>query len=476
MAPLELTLHAPKAQFVVGEGVVLQIEQVAHAALELESIDLNRDRTTVHVWASRGGILSKASFRGEDHCALHRISTFQELGERFSVQPGQAWTSELELLRFDRPLVEGHYRVEIEYRYGTSAGDVVRSNAVEFDVIRGEVGRCAWRWYGADSPKDELAVFWKNDGAIGKGWHFHRSVAHDPTILRTSALIGAQPAGDLRPTLAHLNDITHFHYTRWAIWIDGDSLVGMQFHPGGPMGAPVIAHHGLRDATIVDPPLHRRDDVVTSLILGIDANTGVVATLLNLGSPSANAVARWSFPASSIPAEAVILWANAEDPTQGTLVWVDGDRLRKLDTGSGGEAVLLQCDVPLSLLRLDQWLGVTGQLIVVADRGDALEVYLWAVGSLEAPPTRWSVARTRSSEQPAWRGPYDVVPAGERGFMMLFDDDTDWIVVGPSSVARLAKTQVEQSGVPKLVVSRRGEAFLVEFRPTAGFVSHGIVQ
>src|SRR5690606_29471095 len=139
----------------------------------------------------------------------------------------------------------------------------------------------------------------------------------------------------------------------------------------------------------------------------------------------------------------------------------------------GAERVLLHCDAPLAFLRLQQWLG-TGQLLVVAQRDHRLEVYAWSAESLEHPPTQWITTEHRPVDDIPWNGPHDIVPAGNMGFAMLFDDREDWIVLGPQSTHRMPKSKIAQTRVPDLFVMRTGEPYLVEFRPDVGFVAHRV--
>jgi len=46
-APLTLRLAARKPRIVVGEGIVLDVAHEVRAELEMETVDLNRDRTEV---------------------------------------------------------------------------------------------------------------------------------------------------------------------------------------------------------------------------------------------------------------------------------------------------------------------------------------------------------------------------------------------------------------------------------------------
>ncbi len=472
--PLELTLRAPKPQFIAGEGVTLSLEQRAHADLELESVDLNQSRTTIELtMTGPDGHSTRRSLSGADHCALHHVSTFQGLGQRFSVSAGDRWESTLELLSFSRPLSVGHYRVELTYRYGDEPDQQVRSNAVSFEVVPSTVDAVGFRWFGTSDPRDEHVALWSTSTGQSPGWWLHRATGFDPGVLRTSAAMGPEPARPEPPSIAHLNDITHMHFSRWLCWLDGSALAAQSVQPHGRIGTPQASPHGLSDAVLADPPLHRRDEGLTAVIVGRDA-AGPQARVVHAGP---NAAPERAHPLPTPPPEhALVAWAASEDPPAGALCWIDQNAsawsVHALDIESGASQVLHRSDEPIIELLVDQWLG-TGRLLAIGRRGTRLELTTWTLEALAAGPER---SELLIEPDPAWSGPHQIVPTSAgTSVVMMFEEPQRWIVWSANEVGTIDKARLVGTAMPTLVVTRKGHAFLIEHDSSRGFIAHSVL-
>src|SRR4051794_32069897 len=127
MAPLTLSITARKPAYLAGEGILLDIEHAVAVALDMETVELNRNRTSVVITKvdspDRVEILT-----GVDHAALHRIPMLQAIGSSFHAPAGSAFSSYLELAAYGRALPAGRYRIALHYRYGETAEETVETN------------------------------------------------------------------------------------------------------------------------------------------------------------------------------------------------------------------------------------------------------------------------------------------------------------------------------------------------------------
>src|SRR5262245_56634749 len=114
-APLVLKLSLHKGRFLVGEAVGIDVVVESIADVEMETVELNANRTEIRITDGNG---QTRVLTGQDYANLHIHPQLQDIGRRFRVTSGKPFNSMLDLFLYTRPLAPGHYRVEISYRYG----------------------------------------------------------------------------------------------------------------------------------------------------------------------------------------------------------------------------------------------------------------------------------------------------------------------------------------------------------------------
>jgi hypothetical protein len=260
-APLSLHVTARKAKVVVGEGISLELEQKVTADLEMETIELNRDRTTVTV---DGRALS-----GKDYIDLHRVQGLTRIGRAFHAKAGSAWKSRLNLFDYTRPLAAGTHRITVAYRWGAGT---VTANPVDVEIAPAQLTAVRFRWSG---NYEELASIW----TAGGHWFYQVAEPFDPTVVKTSVDLGALPAtAHSVPVLARLNDIPANHYERIALWTGGAKLCRQEVSIEGLAGHAVCEETGLPGGIqLADPPLQLREGGFAAVVTSVTA-AALVAT------------------------------------------------------------------------------------------------------------------------------------------------------------------------------------------------------
>lgn len=477
--PLALTLLLPKPRWIGGEGIELSLHQRALADLELESVDLNQSRTTIELTAlhDRAPVLQR--LRGVDHCALHRVSMFQAIGERFSVRAGDEWESRVELLLFARPLPVGRYRVALSYQYGPQPHELVRTDAVELEVVPAAVDHVALRWFGAADPKDELAALWAATADGDRRWWLHRAAGFDPGVLRTSAAIGPDPTGQAAPVLAHLDDVGAMHFGRFVAWPEPDALVVLPVQPRGRIAAPERVAHGLVGPVVLaDPPLQRRDGGLSAVVLGHDDTAAPVARLVHAGPNPLPPGPVLPLPTATLPTAAVVAWHGVQDPVSGVLCLLEPGppawRVHAVELVGGAHRPLLEHPEPLTQLSIDQWLGL-GHVVAIGRQGTRLRSWSWPLSALDAASAVPATLLDLAAHDPPWQGPHEIVTThGGRHVALLLEDRDRFVVVGAEGTHAVDKARLHGAAVPRLVVTRQGPAFLLEHDPAQGFVAHPV--
>src|SRR5579871_4947744 len=105
-APIELRLSSRKPRTIAGEGITLDIAHQVLADLDMETVELNRNRTSIRI-VSLSGDSPVLTLTGANHIALHRVHPFSQIGRAFHAPAGSAWISELALLNYTQPLPAG---------------------------------------------------------------------------------------------------------------------------------------------------------------------------------------------------------------------------------------------------------------------------------------------------------------------------------------------------------------------------------
>lgn len=435
MGSLQLSLAPKKPRFLVGEGIVLQIGHQVQADLDMETVELNRSRTVITV----AGDSTTLRLTGADHAALHRIHPLTEIGRRFHAPAGSAWTSELDLFQYTRPLPVGHYRISLSY-------DSVPTNEVEFEVAAAELLSNSYRWFGESSARDNLASLWTAlDGKTPRSF-FQTASAKDPGAVLTATDLGlALPPN---AAIAQLNDIASFHFERYLVWLDGARLGWMKASDTGRLSEPAWIEHGLGDeAALAAPPLQTR----TGEFLAVVANRDT-AVLCGMSSRSLACRAGLSSPA--------VAWHESGDPAASELFFLTPDRRNLCRMPLMGSADPSTVELPgeALTLALDQWQGRGKAFAAIRDES-TLEVIAWDLADRAAAPRRLST--------------YDVIPGDlldtaalpdAQDLAMLFSVSDAWSILSQRKQYRAPRRQQRAN----LVAARAG-LFVIEHSPTLGF-------
>jgi len=482
-APIEVVLRARKPRFAAGESVLLDLAQVVHADAVLETVELNRDRTTVRV-VRLDGPGGEETLTGVDHAKLHRVELHTRIGRTMHLPAGTAFDTFVDLPRYRLPLAAGRYRIDVAYRWGGTQGEVLRTNAADVEIVPAKPASARDRWLAAADPRNELATVYTATVDGSARWMYRAAAGFDPAVVRMSCDLGdARPAAS-DPCVAHLNDIAAMHFERWIVWIEGESIGFRQVSARGTLADPVLVPHGLGNgALLADPPLHRRDGGLVAVAVGADASGGAAAFVVDVpaeGPPSSRCVNLAGAP----PSHAIVVWDDeSEDRPLGGLLHLaqPADAAgfsRVVRTDLAGSAAVAFAEAAGAVLALvaDQWLGDGSVFVLVREQdrfvtlrrnlGDALET---AVPDDETP---FSLV----AEDGAAPDPIDIACLGDgTGLATLFRGVSGWVVVTPTARFDLAFAAAPAATTPRLVATRRDGVFLVFADPAHGFVRTCVV-
>ncbi len=133
--PISISLVCNRPTFVAGQEppIVLQIQ--ANANIQLESVELNRNRTTIRIAPAVG---EPFTLTGQDYVAQQQQHPLKEVGAAFTAVAGDNWSTSLSLLLYRPPLPAGDYTLSLAYQYGATAAETVVTNSVSFSVRSAE--------------------------------------------------------------------------------------------------------------------------------------------------------------------------------------------------------------------------------------------------------------------------------------------------------------------------------------------------
>ena len=227
--PVALRLSAEKPKYTAGEGVKLKLHVRAEVAGELESVELNRAATRIHL--RRAGAPATV-LTGADHIRLFPDKALAGVGSTFSVRAKQEWDAELDLLQYARPLTAGRYTVEVEYRGA-------RSGSATFEIVPAQLGDSRWRWFGGT----ELAGVYT---ANGKWFHTARTKRDLSVVLFATELGAALPAAAAAPRLAYFPGTAGTRAERIVVWAEQAKLCWLPVTGSGPVARPKCEETGLQ--------------------------------------------------------------------------------------------------------------------------------------------------------------------------------------------------------------------------------------
>jgi hypothetical protein len=457
-APISLQASTPKPRTIVGESIRIDLHQILRADLDLETVELNRDQTSIIINSlDKPGETRVLS--GKDYIALHHRQPLSQVGRSFHGKAGAAWTSQLNLLDYTYPLPAGRYRVAVSYRWADNAAAVVRANDVEIEVAPARLLSARFRWFGGAVARDQLAVLWAAEESGKPHWFYQVSDGLDPAAVVSAVDLGwtLSPA-QVSPRIAHLNQIAGEQYERVAVWTDHSRLCWQRLADTGSIGAVSCADAGLsprREVRLADPPLQLRQGGLVALLTGEDSTGNAQAALLRIGLDGRTQ--RRLIPIGGVAAGEVVAWADSEEPVQGVLYhWVrgpGGSKVLRTDLVSGKQETLLETRDEVTAITVDQWLG-RAEACALARRSDSFQVLCW------------SPAPSKPVELPfplAWKLMEAAPLASGQGHALLGQTHEGWAVV-----TRRTRWTGASSSPPHLIASPGG-LFLINHDANRGF-------
>jgi hypothetical protein len=472
-APLTLRLAARKPRTVVGEGIVLDVAHQLHAELEMETVDLNRGRTEVLVSALDGGEYGNRVLTGEDYMVLHRHPPLTPVGTRFVAPAESAWTVQLELCKYARPLPAGKYRIEVTYRWGQGEADVVHTDPVTVEILPATVRQLESRWLGGANARERLSSLWIAETGDGPRWVYQQAMPHDPSVPETASdltVAGASPLGPVQ--LAHLNDIAPMHWERFACWREQGGMGFVKVTPYGRSGAPGVAPLELLEPRLVEPPLQNRANVLQALWVGA-GSSGPAALWMEVDREGKSRQRTFALP-GRMPIAAAAAWTKDEESLRATLFLAESGelgtlRLKTVRLPTGEETILRETEAELVSLEIDQWMGFAWVHLLTKVRekdpraGDPVE-------RLEV--ARWSFEEGAVAAGRTWNLP--LAPEGllleelrqsvslpdGGGLALLFQKPDGWIVCTEQDRARISPPADAKVRHPHLASTPAGLCFV----------------
>jgi hypothetical protein len=475
-APLLLQLSSP-SRFFVGEGVVISIAHRVQRALEMETVELNRNRTRVLLSSQGPDGPRQQILTGLDHASWHSLSQLDAIGRGFSAVSGDAWTSELELLKYRGALAAGRYQLSLEYRYGEAPEDVVHSNTVEFEVVSQELLAARFRWFGESDPRGELSAVRVMGEGEASSWFFQTASPKHPEILRTSANLRALDWPMIEaPRLCHLNDIHGYHFERQVLWLDPDGVSAVAVHVGGRQAEPRRLSHGLRldpPPVLVEPPLQLRAERVAAVLVGADANGAPVAALLCEGEGT-ESVSLAALP-PNVARHMGAVWSATEDPVEAALFFgasvSGGMMLYRLALPSTVLHEVLPLSGALQGLVVEQWLGNGAVFALCADRERGRRtLYRCELGeSTGVAELDWGALGGELTDE----APLSLVAFADLSDVAaLFLHPDEWVVATSAGLWRTPR--LRGKGPPSLIATPKGELFVLEWDRALGFTTRRV--
>ena len=430
--PLTLTLAMQKPRLSVGEGITIGISHQVHSNLEMETVELNANRTEIHITDGAG---TQRTLTGRDYADLHRHPTLQEIGRTFQARSGDAWNTMLELFLYTKPLPPGDYRVDISYRYGGTQEESVRSNAVEFEVSATDAVGKNYRWFGGGRPRQELASLWARQDGDKFRWFYEVADAHDPDSVRTSTDLDLCLPSTTIPELSHLNDIPAYHFDRYAVWAEPERVGWVRVQPYGRLSEPMFAPHelsALSAVRIVSPPLQLREEGFRVLLVGNNAEGSPAVSLVEVGEGKSSRHRIISL-ASRLPDHIVAGWGADEELISGALYRIDSPRspgtshVVRTDLRTGNHREIYDTVGVMAALVIDQWMG-QGHVFAAIRHEQLIEVKAWDLENEDSQPE--TVASHDLRGRGPLEGPLKAEPLGEgRDLALLFRGDAHWAVM-----------------------------------------------
>ena len=467
-APLTLRLSLQKGRLFVGEAIAIDVAVQPHADLEMETVELNANRTRINITDRTG---QRRVLTGQDYATLHHHAELQDIGRAFRAASGKPFSSVLDLFLYTRPLAPGHYRAEISYRYGNTDEAVVHSNPIEFDIVPTRIEFSTHRWFGGESLRQELASVWAARDREKLRWFYQLANPNDPgAVLGAADLNLSIPPGAV-PQLAQLNDSSAAHFERYLVWIDSDRVAWVPVQPSGRTRDPMYVPHTLMgEPRLVDAPLQTSNGGLRLLLVGTDMRGHPAASLIEVGE--GGDTKRRVVTLDAIPQQSVVRWKDQDGAGRGTLFYIvdfhnSGDKdIHVTELESGRERRIRTTPyAPLALI-VDQLAG-SGRILAALRNGETLLVKQWDADTL-------TVVKESSIRLPAATVALQQLPVGAEvmnrngDLILLFRDANSWTIIGPEVKQTLAVGETSEAQ-PEIAATPQAGVFLIFRTKDSGF-------
>lgn len=396
IAPLFLELRALEPRVPVGAGIVLEISHRVSKELEMETVELNRDRTRIRV-ESLGDDGRAFELSGTDHIRERRLHPLAGVGRLFVAPPGAEWTSQLNLLDYASPFAAGSYRFSLVYRYGDAEGDTVATNEVSIEVYPAPAADPSWRWFTSASPGDEFCMVSSVEDGDRTRWLLQNASTRTLALPEYAIAIEVPDSSAHGvPLIAQLNDPSGLHAgVRLVAAEDGD-LCLYRADLTGLVGPALRVSTELRrdePMLLANPPLHRKDESVCGVAIGTpdEGKSGGKST----GKRAASVVLFTGAGARTLPVLtlprpagdiAVATWSG-DDSLSGSWLWYvsdDGTEIVRVELEGGAEAIT-RVDGRVLAMNEQQSMG-EGRVQALVHTRLVLRVLEWNLTSPQAEP------------------------------------------------------------------------------------------
>lgn len=460
--PISLQASARKARTIVGESITIELRQSLSSDLDMESVELNRDRTSIEI--TRQGAPGKVRvLSGKDYVALHHPEPLTQIGTSFHGKAGTTWTSELNVFEYTYPLAAGRYGITVSYRFGNDPSSVVRANQVAIEVAPAELVTARFRWFGGAAARQELDGLWAAKDAGRTRWFYQVSEAADPAAVVSAIELGWSIPSGIVPRLALLNDIAQSHFTRIAVWTKDGQLCRQKVSDSGALGSASCADTGLKPGPtlrLADPPLQLRDDGLAAVVTGDGGADHQAASLVRV-SAEGKAEHRLVPIGLAFASEGTVVWSESEEAVQGTVYGLArqgsgqaavANQLWRVDLGSGKRETILQTANEIAWVGADQWLR-TARVYAVVRLGEGAEVRCWSPTPAAPFAISFPITWKLNSAMPLVDG---------EGLALVAATPNGWAVV----TRRERWSGVQAS--PQ-VIAAAGGLFILQHAPNRGF-------
>jgi hypothetical protein len=458
-APLDLRLSARHPRTLVGEGILFDLAVRVAAALEMDTPELNRDRTSIHIQSAGG---KTRTLTGADYMRLHHVHPLSQVGQMMPVAAGQQWTVEVNLFHYTTALPAGSYAVSLAYRYGKTAAESVSTNAVNIEVAPAKLSSVSYRWLGGAQPRETLASVWAAADGAQEQWFYQIANRRNPAAVETAVRIG-QPARHpgAKPMVAHLNDIQSMHFKKFVVWEQDGEFGAIQVHTAGRAGEARFLKHGLQaGARLVDPPLQLHHGGLLALLTGLRPDGTPGCSLVSL--PEAGAGDAKVSPITAVPEEAAVLWP-ADERVPGLFLRLPGGHV----TRAGAKANDLFAGRVIDHIALSQWMG-TGTFTGIFHEGG--RILTFSIDSQKAADTLQARTSYEVAKLPAQPGRFISSAFREPGGVtLLFEAPTGWIVLDGGQAYALPR--LPGVDAPPILIPAGKALYMVQHHPERGFVS-----